>query len=164
MGRRYYVPFYGTLYQISGDTDLVEVRPANNKPLRLRGFCVGQIGEVGDAQEEILDLRVIRMTPSVTSGVTGTGGGLASPFSPGKEVSDHNFTAETFNATPATTSGSMHELYFPWNLRNTPYVEWFPEEDDQLRALDGGALILRIGSAVNGDVQLKGWVCVEEEG
>lgn len=163
MNRISYIPFEGTIYLVSGDTDLVEVRPDDDTVVKARGFCIGQIGELGDTAEEDLDLRLIRMTPTVTTGSTGTGGGAASPFYPGSGAAETvtGYTAEVFNSGIATTSGSTHTLSFPWNLRNTPYVEWFPDENYALSAKEGGSLILRIATAVADNVDVKGWLAVQ---
>lgn len=167
MGRVSYIPFTGTVYQTEGTVDLVEVAPDDDRIAICRGFCIGQVSELGDAAEEVIDLQLVRMTQTVTSGSTGTvGGGSASPFHAGNvsTSSVSGYTAEVFNFDIATTSGETHVLYFPWNVRSSPYVEWFPDAAFALRARQGGALILRIGTAVADDMTVSGWFCVEIEG
>jgi hypothetical protein len=58
--------------------DIFELLAASGKPLVLLGFELGQISEVGDAQEEGLTLVLKRVTGAPTSG---SGGGRR-PSSP----------------------------------------------------------------------------------
>jgi hypothetical protein len=50
MGRIYTVPFNGTVTAAGTDTDLWSFQPADDKPIKLRGFTLGQISEVGDTR------------------------------------------------------------------------------------------------------------------
>jgi hypothetical protein len=68
MPRFYTVPFSGTLTNTGGDADLLEVLPADDKPVRLRGWVIGQTSEVGDATAESIRISVIRLPATVTGG------------------------------------------------------------------------------------------------
>jgi hypothetical protein len=68
MGRIYTVSFAGTVTNAGGDTDLIEILPAAEKPVKLRGFSLAQTSEVGDTAEEGLRISVMRLPATVTSG------------------------------------------------------------------------------------------------
>ena len=76
MGRIYAVPFNGTLTNAGGNSDLLEVLPADDKPVKLRGFTLGQTSELGDAAEESLRITVQRFAATVTGG---SGGSAVTP-------------------------------------------------------------------------------------
>src|SRR5574343_104764 len=67
MGRIYSVSYTGTITNAGGDTDLLEILPADDKPVKLRGFTLSQISEVGDAAEEGLRISVIRLPATVAT-------------------------------------------------------------------------------------------------
>lgn len=158
MGRLVYIPFALTT---TTTCDFLELTPADDKPCRIRGFCIGQKTEIAEAQEEILDIRLTRMTATVTSG---SGGGAGAPFAPDTgDTASFTATTEVNNTTIATTSGATHELRYPWQLRNSPFVEWFPDERFGLKAKQTEYLFLRLATAPADSVDIYGWVCVEEE-
>jgi hypothetical protein len=161
-GRISYVPFSGTLTAANGDYDLVLLRPGANKPISIMGFMVGQISEVGDAQDEQLDIRILRLAATVTNG---TGGAVGVPFSPRstEEAVAVGYTSRTMDTAVATTTGTTREWAMPQNVRGGA-PEWFPFEPARPTGIQNEALILRLSTAVADDVSIKGWVCVEEEG
>jgi hypothetical protein len=60
MSRIYTVSYNGTITNAGGDVDLVELLPADDKPVKLVGFVFGQTSELGDAAEENLAKAVAR--------------------------------------------------------------------------------------------------------
>ena len=58
MARIYFVPYTGTITNAGGNTDLFSIQPADDIPIRLRGFVLGNVSEVGDAAEEALRITV----------------------------------------------------------------------------------------------------------
>lgn len=162
MGRMYRVPFTFTMANANGDVDLVSLQPADDKPIRLAGWIVGQTSEVGDIQEEDLQLTIRHLTATVT---IGTGGGAVTPVPnrPGTDVAA-GFTARAGDTAVATTDGTntiMERL--GWNERNTPWERWIPEEL-RPRAAQGEALVFRNETTVADDVVIAGVLFVEEEG
>lgn len=162
MGRIYTVPFAsGTVTNAGGNADLWELTPADDKPIRLRGFILGQSSEVADAAEEALNIAVIHLPATVTSGngssVTPT------PIDPSVNVAA-GFAAEINGATVATTSGTASTVYeYVWNVRSSPYEVWYPEEMFAPRARQGAALVIRLNSTVADDITFAGTAIVEEE-
>ena len=161
MPRVYRVPFTGTITAAGGDTDWIALTPADDKPIRLMGWFVGQSSEVGDAAEENLRITLRFMTATVT--VTGGTGVTPVACRPGTgDVVAAGFTATANSTTVATTSGTstiMEEL--AWNERNTPWERWIPEECRPI-ALQGEYIILRMESTLADDMTAEFTFFVEE--
>lgn len=132
MSRIYTVTYNGTVTNAGGDTDLIEILPADDKPCRLRGFLLSQTSEVGDAAEEGLRISVIRFPATVTSGSGGTAAtstGTTAAFNPLDSADTAPaFAAECNNTTGTTTSGTATTLMeLAWNERISPYEWWAPD-------------------------------------
>lgn len=157
-GRIFTIPFTSTVTNAGGNTDLWEVLPADDFPVRIRAIILGQTSEVADAAEESLDISVIRMTATVTSG-SGTAG---APECPESNAITPNFTSETNGATVATTTGATDILYrYAWNLRSSPFEIWY-DVDFAPKARQGEGLFVRLNSTVADDVTFVGTLVVEE--
>lgn len=141
MSRIYTVSYQGTITNAGGDADLLEVLPADDKPIKLRGFSLAQISEVGDAAEEGLRISILRLPATVTSG-----NGTATTGIPMDSAdAAAGFAAECNGATVATTSGSAVTLMeFGWNIRNSPYEWWGPDHNYCPKAKQGEALVVRM--------------------
>jgi hypothetical protein len=161
MPRMYRVPYTGTITNAGGDVDLIALTPADDKPIRLVGWMIGQSSEVGDAAEENLRLTLRHMTATVT--VTGGTGVTPVANRPGTgDVVAAGFTATANSTTVATTNGTstiMEEL--AWNERNTPWERWIPEEMRPI-ALQGEYLILRQETTAADDYTIEATFFVEE--
>lgn len=160
MGRFYRIPYTGTLANSTGDSDLVVIQPADDKPCKLVGWIFGQSTEVGDSAEENLRITVRHMTATVT--VTGGTSVTAVPNRPGTDTAS-GATITCNNTTVTTTNGTstiMEE--FAWNIRQSPFERWIPEEL-RPRASQGEVLIVRMESTPADDI--TGEVCffMEEE-
>lgn len=159
--RMYRVPYTGTITAAGGDTDLIALTPADDKPIRLVGWIIGQSSENGDAQAENVRLTLRHMTATVTV----TGGTSVTPVAnrPGTgEVAAAGFTATANSTTVATTSGTstiMEEL--GWNLQSNPWERWIPEEMRPL-ALQGEYIIIRLESTLADDITGEVTFFVEE--
>lgn len=150
MSRIYAIPYTGTLTNAGGDSDWLELLPADDKPVRLRGWILGQTSEVGDAAEEAVRLTVYRMTATVTSG----SGGTAVTGVP-VDVADAaaGFAAECNNTTVATTSGTATIFSeMAWNIRASPFEFWYPDERFCPVAKQGEGLIVRCQTTLADDV------------
>lgn len=126
MGRLYTVVFQGTVTNAGGDQDLLEITPADDKPVKLRGFLLSQTSEVGDAAEEGLRISCIILPATFTSG---SGGSAPTPQPLDSADVAAGFTSEVNNTTVGTTSGTARTLMeLAWNERNSPYEWWAPDE------------------------------------
>ncbi len=159
MSRMYTVVFQGTVTAAGGDTDLVELTPADDKPVRIRGFKLGQISEVGDAAEEGLRISIIRLPATVTSG-----NGTAATPNPLDTIDPAaGFAAEVNSTTVATTSGTaaiLEEL--AWNNRNSPYETWWPDPEFAPTSRQAEALVIRLQTTLADDMTACMTVYVEE--
>jgi hypothetical protein len=125
MGRIYSVSFSGTITNAGGDTDLLEIVPADDKPVKLRGFSLAQTSEVGDTAEEGLRVSIIRLPATLTSG---SGGSAATPAPMDSADAAAGCTCEVNNTTVATTSSTAVVLAeYAWNIRISPMEIWFPD-------------------------------------
>lgn len=162
MGRIYTIPFaLGTVTTAGGNADLWELTPADDKPIALRGFILGQTSEVADAAEESVSVSVIHLASAVTSG----NGSSVTPASvdPGVNVAA-GFTAEINGATVATTSGTATIVYeYAWNLRNSPYEVWYPDKEFAPKARQAAAIVIRLNSTLVDDISFTGTAIVEED-
>lgn len=142
MGRIYSISYQGTITNAGGDSDLLELLPADDKPVKLRGLLLSQTSEVGDAAEESLRISILRMTATVTSG---SGGSAVTPAPMDSADTAAGAAAECNNTTVATTSGSTVTIAeLAWNERNSPYEMWFPDERFAPKAKQGEGLIVRM--------------------
>lgn len=160
MGRIYTVPYTGTLTAGGTDIDLVELLPADDKPIKLRGMLISQSSEVGDTAEEGLRITIRRLGATVTTG-NGTG---VTPVPPDSADAAAGFAAECLGSTVATTSGTntiVQEM--AWNIRNSPFDFWWPDERFCPKAKQGEGLVVRMETTVADDITVCVTFWVEEE-
>lgn len=128
MSRVYSVPFNGTVTNAGGDTDLWSLQPADDKPIRLLGYTLGNVSEVGDAAEEALRITVKYLPVTFT---VGSGGSAVTAVAPIDDPAGTVWgaTVRTNDTTVATSSGTvLVRDEFAWNIRNSPYERWYPSE------------------------------------
>lgn len=160
MGRIYTVSFSGTVTSAGGDTDWLEVTPADDKPVKLRGMLISQISEVADAAEEGLRFSIMRLPATVTSG-NGTG---TTPQPMDSADVAAGATCETNGTTVATTSGTAVTIVeLGWNNRNSPYEMWFPDDRFAPKVKQGEALIVRQQTSLADDMTACATFWIEEE-
>lgn len=161
MGRIYSVAWQGTVTNAGGDQDLIEIAPADDKPVLLRGFSLSNISEVGDAAEEGLRISVLRMTATVTSG---SGGSTPTIVPMDSADSSAGCTVEVNNTTVATTSGStLSTAEYGWNIRNSPFVEWYPDRQFCPKAKGTEYLLVRLQTTPADDFTGMFTFWIEEE-
>lgn len=161
MGRIYTIPYQGTLTNAGGDSDLLELLPADDKPVKLRGIEISQISEVGDAAEEGLRISVIRLPATVTSG---SGGSAVTPVPPDSADVAAGVAAECNNTTVATTSSTAVTAgESGWNIRSSPWEKWFPDDRFCPKAKQGEALVVRCQTTAADDISIQVTFTVEEE-
>lgn len=164
MGRIYRVPYTGTVTAAGADADLVSILPADDKPVKLIGWFIGQTTEVADAAEEGLRITVRHMAATVT---IGSGGSAVTPVPcPRPTATAAGFTARCNDSTVSTTTGTstvVEEL--AWINRNTPWERYIPDEKGlRLEAVQGEALIVRLETTLADDMTVAMTFLFEEEG
>lgn len=159
-GILYTIPWTGTVTNAGGDSDLWEILPADDLPCTIRGFRLGQISEVGDTAEEGLRISVRRMRATVTSG---SGGSAGAPEATNRSNQAPSFTSETNNTTVATTSGDSEIIEnLGWNIRNSPFEVWYPDDRFAPKAIQGEGLFIRMETTPADDFTFAGTLWVEE--
>ncbi len=163
MPRIYSVPLSGTITASGGDTDLFSLQPADDRPIKLLEFTLGQISEVGDTGEEGLRITVRRMTATFTVGSGGSSVTAAAPINDaGGSV--WAFTARVNDTTVATTSGTNQVLdEVGWNERNTPCDRIYADIDRCPVAKQTEAIIVRCETTLADDMTFSGRAIVQEE-
>jgi hypothetical protein len=164
MGLIYPVPFNGTITAAGTDTDIWSFQPADDKPIRLRWFTMGQISEVGDAQEEGLRITVKRLPATFTVGSGGNAVTAAAPMG-SSSLTAWSFTARTNDTTVSTSSGTVQVIdEFGWNERGTPYDRVYPDAEYCPGAFQAQGLVIRMETTLADDMTFSGTAFVEELG
>lgn len=159
MGRQYWAAYTGTLTNAGGNADLMEVLPADDKPVRMRRAIISQISEVGDAAEEGLQISVQRFPATVTSG---SGGSAVTPTPVDSADVAFGGTVECNNATVATTSGTpVFFGYLGWNER--AMIDQYWDFENAPKAKQGEGLFLRCDTTPADDLTLNLMILLEEE-
>lgn len=160
MSRIYSISYQGTITATGGDVDWLELLPADDKPVKLRGMSFGQISEVGDTAEEGLRISIIRLPATVTSG-NGTG---VTPAPMDSADAAAGVAAECNGATVATTSGTAVTLAeIAWNNRNSPMEMWWPDPAFAPKVKQGEALVVRQQTTLADDMTACFTFYIEEE-
>lgn len=159
MSRIYTVTYFGTLTAAGGDADLLELLPADDKPIRLRGLILSQTSEVGDAAEEGLRISIMRLPATVTD----SNGSSVTPNPVDESDTAAGFTCKANGATIATTSGTAVTLDdFGWNERITPLERWWPDPAFAPMVRQAGALVVRCQTTAADDISVAITAYVEE--
>lgn len=160
MPRIYTVSFAGTVTSAGGDTDLFEINPADDQPVRIRGLKLGQTSDVGDAASEGVRISIIRLPATVTSG----NGTATTPRPLDTKTPAAGCTAETNGTTVATTSGTAITLEeFAWLIQASPYETWWPDADFAPTARQGEALVVRLQTTLADDISAACTLYIEED-
>lgn len=161
MGRIYAVTYNGTITNTGGNTDLLSVQPADDKPVRLRGFSLSQTSETGDAAEENVRVTVQVLPATFT---VGSGGGAVTPTPTDAGDPACGATVRCNDTTVATTSSTaVTHLDIGWNERATPYDFFWPSAEFCPRTRQGSGLVVRLESTVADDLTACLTFWIEEE-
>lgn len=123
LGRIYTVSFEAVA--VTAAQDLWELNAPAGKACRLRSVFVGQSSDAGDAEDEMLRIRINRGSSGTTSG---SGGTAPTPAKTDSGDAAASFTAEVNNTTAMVAGGGTITLLHPdtfnvragWVYRPTP--------------------------------------------
>jgi hypothetical protein len=157
-GRVYTVSFTATA--VTAQIDVFEVTPADDKPIEVLGYEIGQSSDFGDAQAEQLGFRVIRGFTT-----SGSGGAAATP-SPLTKNGDtaSGFAAETCNTTLANTGTTIDLHAGAINLQAGSGLVWLPEGCEWGCSQADTRLVFRFIAAPADSITLSGTLYVREQG
>lgn len=119
MPRSYSVVF--SAVAVTAAQDLFEITPADDKPVEIVGIELGQTSDSGDAQDEQLQISIIR-----GHSTSGSGGTAPTPAPLVTGDTAAGFTAEVNNTTIASAGTAVTLHTGAWNVR-AGYINWFPE-------------------------------------
>lgn len=157
MGRLYQVPipFVAQTAQI----DFFELTAAAERPCLIHEIYIAQATEAGDAQEEMLTLRLKRASGTVTSG---SGGTAPTPVPVNPDDAAAGLTAEVNNTTKlAVGTGTItDERLFAWNVRMPFHLIFTPETRPKIRG--GERKVLELTTTPADSITMGGYVLVEE--
>lgn len=156
MGRKYWVDLTPTAVTVAAD--LLELTPADDKPIQVLSINLGQTSDTGDAQEELISLVWVRGHT-----VAGSGGSSVTPSPCGPGNAAAGFTAKAFNTTAANTGTTANGPRHAWNVR-APLER--PYTPDEVFAANQGntTLVLRMAAAPADSLTISGSILVEELG
>lgn len=154
MGRIYTVHLAPTAITVAAD--LVELTPADDKPICIHGFRVWQTTDLGDAAEEVIGLAFVRGNTS-----TGSGGNTSVAVTP-KNPSDAaaGLTCETANTTAASGGTAVTTYSTGWNVRSPLEVVFTPEQ--RIYCTQATLLVLRMLAAPADSLTIGCSVDIEE--
>lgn len=150
-----------TIANTGGDCDLVEISPADDKPVRLLGFTIANVGaDVGDAAEEMLQLSVIRGYTT-----SGSGGSANTPTPLDAIDTAAGFAAEINNTTIASNGTPITCWSGGWNIR-VPLTEIWGDANNLLMcpmaSQANTTIVLRNHTTVTDDITASWTLWVAE--
>jgi hypothetical protein len=158
-GRLYVVEFHAI--SITLQQDLFYMKPAADKICIVEQIKLGVVGgnvDAGDAQEELLDVEMIRVPATVTAS---SGGNSMTPNPYMANDSAAGFTARVNDTTKATTSGTLLNLDSDaWNSR-IPYL-YQPTPEDRFIVANAQAFVVRLNTTPADALSVNGSMLVRE--
>jgi len=156
MGRIYTIDIAAAA--ITAACDVVEIVPADDKPVIVHGFELLQTTDLGDAAEEVIGLYWAR-----GNSTSGSGGSAPTPSPLNASDSAAGFTAETLNTTQASTGSPVTLQRHGWNIRMPLSVIYTPETRP-IVSQGQTRMCLRMAAAPADSITVSGSVTVEEMG
>ena len=155
-GRIYTVVFAAV--SVTAAQDFFALTPADDKPIKLMGLMLTQVGnsDVGDAAEELLRFNIIRGFTSV-----GSGGSAPTPAPVDANDPAAGFTSRVNDTTLANTgtTATLHEDAF--NVR-AGYLNWWPDGLEIGASQANTTIVVRLPTAPADAITLSGTLYVKE--
>lgn len=142
---------------VTAQQDFFEITAASGKPIVLIGFGLSQSTEVGDAQEE--GLNILIKSGQTTSG---SGGTAPTPVANDSSLSAAGFSAEVNNTTKASAGTIVTHYAYNWNVR-APLDYVFPEPM-QLVMAASRRMTIELGTTPADSITISGYVVIQEIG
>jgi hypothetical protein len=139
-------------------TDVFEITPVVDRPIRIYGFRLCQTTDLGDAAEEVLRIGLYR---DATAGSTGTA--LTEVKYGNDALTGTVQTAIVANRGTPSTGGTLIDV-IGWNIRIP--LEWFPIPELRPKfsnlAAEGPTSTFRLISAPTDSITVSGCIYWEE--
>lgn len=156
MGRKYWVDLVPTAVTVAAD--LLEITPADDKPVRILSVNLHQTSDFGDAQDEVIS--VVWVRGNTTSG---SGGSTPTPRPCNPNDTAAGFTCEAFNTTAASSGTGVFGPRHGFSVRGGLERPYTP--DEVFEASQGNTLLcLRMAAAPADSLTIGGSVLIEELG
>jgi hypothetical protein len=157
---------YGFMYSINApstavaaadtDVDLFEITPADDRIIVIHSIRLFQVTDVGDANEEMLELALTR-----GHATSGSGGITPDIEALNPNAPANGFTAEAINDTIASAGTPDDLLRDAWNIRAGWLWVPTPEERPIVKQAQT-TLVLRQLTTVGSTINIGGTMIVEE--
>lgn len=144
-----------TITNALGDYDLFELVPADDKPIEIVALTLANKSEIGDAQDEMLAVSIVRGNTASSNGTSAT----PQPLDPSDGAA--SFSAETVGSTPATAGTSVALIVDTFNVR-AGYQLVLPELMRPKVSQANTGMYVRLTTAVADDLTLSGTLWVRE--
>lgn len=152
-GRVYSVIF--SAVAVAAAQDLFELSPADDKPVEIIGIELSQTSDSGDAQDEQLQISIVRGFTT-----SGSGGSAPTPTPVEPNGAAAGFAAEVNNTTQANTGTTTTLHTAAWNVR-AGYIQWFAE-GCQPKANQGNTTLVVKQTAPADSITMSGTLWVRE--
>ena len=154
MGRVYTIDLPDTA--VTTAVDILEIAPADDKPVNIIGGWIQQKTEASGAATEKLRVEIAR-----GQATTGSGGNSPTPIPVNADDAAAGFSAETFNTTQA--SAGTRVILGAKYLSFAQGVEFYLPDKMQYRADQGdGLLVIELTEPPTASITIGGSVWVEE--
>jgi hypothetical protein len=153
MARAYTVVFNAVA--VTAAQDVIEITPADDKPIEIVGLFLSQTSDVGDAQDEMLRYEIWRGYTS-----SGSGGSAPTPAVLIPADTAAGFTAEVNNTTVANTGTAVNLHVDAFNVRAGLQL-WFPPECRPSASQANTTIAIRIPAPAD-SLTMSGTIYVRE--
>jgi hypothetical protein len=136
--------------------DLVAIIAADDIPVKIRAIRVWQTSDVGDAQDEVLTINVVRGNTT-----NGSGGAAGTQVPKDGHDAAASFTSRVGDTTAASAGTPVTVYSTGWNVR-APFEYTFPDQIQPRTDQGQGQLVVRLGGAPADSLTIGASVDIEE--
>jgi len=162
MGRRYTAQLASIPLAATTAEDLAEINAAAEQPTTLLGVILTQAedsGDSGDANEDVIDIIVSRITGAPTSG---SGGTVVTPTKADSGDTAYGGVVEMGNTTNLT--GGTEEVWHREGINNRVGMFYWPPPEARLTIRGDETLIIKTGALHTNAHEVNAVVVLEEIG
>lgn len=159
IGRAYAVEFHNVA--VTAQQDFFYIKPAADKICLIEEVRISNVSgatDVGDSQEEIFDIELIRLPATVT---VGSGGNAMTPNPFAINDTAASFTARINDTTKATTSSTAVNLLSDGMNSRVPYI-YLPAPEHRPIVANAAAMVFRLNTTPADSILFNGTMIVRE--